>query len=144
MTNGLLWHKVKIIFILPSQLLSLFTLKFRKISYSNYHIVFQILFMFVASLVLSDSRLASNSFCNQKFMITKCIASDLFIKSYDWTIFIKKIIRALAIGVARIFDWGGGRKPQITCNDVQWRIQKILVGGDLKPKPQKFGCLHQN
>ena len=26
----------------------------------------------------------------------------------------------------------------------QWRIQKILVGGDLKPKPQKFGCLHQN
>ena len=27
---------------------------------------------------------------------------------------------------------------------MQWRIQKILVGGDLKPKPQKFGCLHQN
>ena len=26
----------------------------------------------------------------------------------------------------------------------QWRIQKILVGGDLKPKPQNFGCLHQN
>ena len=26
----------------------------------------------------------------------------------------------------------------------QWRIQKILVGGDLKPKPQKFGCLHQS
>ena len=26
----------------------------------------------------------------------------------------------------------------------QWRIQKILVGGDLEPKPQKFGCLHQN
>ena len=26
----------------------------------------------------------------------------------------------------------------------QWRIQKILVGGILSTKPQKFECLHQN
>ena len=29
-------------------------------------------------------------------------------------------------------------------SSAQWRIQKILVGGDLKPKPQKFRCLHQS
>ena len=30
------------------------------------------------------------------------------------------------------------------CPTKQWRIQKILVGGILSTKPQKFGCLHQN
>ena len=34
--------------------------------------------------------------------------------------------------------------PFAVCTAEQWRIQKILVGGDSKPKPQKFGCLHQN
>ena len=28
------------------------------------------------------------------------------------------------IGVARIFDWGGGGKPQLTCNDVIKILQK--------------------
>ena len=36
------------------------------------------------------------------------------------------------------------QKGQVNSRPNQWRIQKILVGGDLKPKPQKFGCLHQN
>ena len=37
----------------------------------------------------------------------------------------KKILSDLQfIGVARIFDWGGGPEPQITCNDVVKNFQK--------------------
>ena len=37
------------------------------------------------------------------------------------------------IGVARIIDWGGGYKPQITCNDVIRNFQKrnFLWGKDI-------------
>ena len=31
---------------------------------------------------------------------------------------------AMILGVARVFDWGGGGKPQLTCNDVIKNFQK--------------------
>ena len=34
------------------------------------------------------------------------------------------------IGVTRIYDWGGGAKPQITCNDVIRNFERgICCGG---------------
>ena len=40
-----------------------------------------------------------------------------------------KLVLALGIGVAKIFN-GGGSKPQITCNDVirNFRKEKFFVG----------------
>ena len=37
------------------------------------------------------------------------------------------------VGVARIFDWGGGPEPQITCNDIikNFRKRNFLWGKDI-------------
>ena len=43
------------------------------------------------------------------------------------------------LDVARIFHWGGGQKPQITCNDVIINLskEKLFMGERCKMKDQK-------
>ena len=55
------------------------------------------------------------------------------LQSFAGTLILQSTVlqRALvtSIGVARIFDWGGGAKPQITCNDVIKNFQKRTFCG---------------